>query len=137
MVSMSIWKSLGPLRFTRSPISQGDPLGVLLFSGAIQDALKKISQLLKRTHAAAARTDPTLVDEDPGTVLAYMDYCTIAVHLSLANQIAFELARIFEQAALALNDAKCGIVGPLSRAITAPYFKIAPDGDIILRNSTG
>eukprot|EP01039_Chlorochromonas_danica_P001693 gene1693-1849_t len=116
---------------------QGDPLAPLLFCSAIQDALKNVARRLQEIHAAEARASPALALEDPGTVLAYMDDCTIAVHADLANSIALELAQIFREAGLTLNEDKCRFVGVRSSSISMPRFNIAPEGDIILGNPTG
>eukprot|EP01039_Chlorochromonas_danica_P011798 gene11798-13280_t len=119
---------------------QGDPLAPLLFCVAIQDTLKDVSALLAREHAQAVGSGlfPGLENEVPGQVMAYMDDCSISVPYRLVDAIAPQLAGIFSQAGLILNESKCRIVGRRAGDIAGePVFKVVPEGDIILGNPTG
>jgi hypothetical protein len=119
---------------------QGDPLAALLFCVAIQGALKEVSDLLQ--HASDEATQgmspiPMTQLQHPGTVLAYMDDCTIAVPSCLANRVAADLSDIFAASGLILNVQKCRFIGPEAAHIEDPVFACNPEGDVVLGSPTG
>jgi hypothetical protein len=128
---------------------QGDPLAALLFCVAIQDALKKVSDMLQQSFDAIV-DDADLTAEAvqlfalnfAGAVLSYMDDWTIAVPVCvLVNDIiATRLFDIFHRVVgLILNVDKCRFIGPPQASIIPePVFQcLLPEGDIVLGSPVG
>jgi hypothetical protein len=75
--------------------------------------------------------------QHPGTVLAYMDDCTIAVPSCFANRVAADLSDIFAASGLILNVQKCRFIGPEAAHIEDLVFACNPKGDVVLDSPTG
>jgi hypothetical protein len=73
----------------------------------------------------------------PGTVLRYMDDCTIAVLSCLANRVAAGLSDIFAASGLILNVQKRRFIGPETAHIKDPVFACNPEGNVVLSSPTG
>ncbi len=75
--------------------------------------------------------------QHPGTVLAYMDDCTMAVPSCLANRVAADLSDIFAASGFILNVQNCRFIGPKAAHIEDPVFACNPEGDVVLGSPTG
>ncbi len=107
---------------------------------AVQGALKEVSDLLQ--HASDEATQgmspiPMTQLQHPGTVLAYMDDCTIAVPSCLANRVAADRSDIFAASGLILNVQKCRFTGSEAAHIEDPVFACNLEGDVVLGSPTG
>jgi hypothetical protein len=75
--------------------------------------------------------------QHPGTVLAYMGDCTIAVPSCLANQVVADRFDIFAASGLILNVQKSRFIGPEAAHIENSVFAYNPEGDVVLGSPTG